>query len=446
MKRKALFRRIYGTLLVATLAALAVGLATAWAIGRQLGQRWVGGSIEAIAERSDGLATQLGNPTRLGATLQELGDTIDATVAVYDFAGKRLVGEGPRRFPRRIARQRRRLRRGLPAVMLRPRREGPPVLAVPLLDEGGHARAVVVARARAPLLWPILLATGLAVAFVLALAARLISRNVTQRVALLEQASERIAGGNLQHRVPVGEPPGDELDRLADAFNRMSARLEQLLASQRGFLASVSHELRTPLARARVSLATAEDALEGGRVDETFMRKQLDALDRDVVELERLIDELLVSGKLALRPDAIARETQDVVPIVKRCAAAHNADVVVGGALEVAVDSVLLERLVNNALENARRACPDGRVVLTAQRRDASVVVQIEDEGPGVPSEDRKRVFEPFTRLGTRGHGFGLGLYLCEQIVAAHGGTIAFIDRPDGKSGACLRIVLPAAT
>ncbi len=109
--------------------------------------------------------------------------------------------------------------------------------------------------------------------------------------------------------------------------------------------------------------------------------------------------------------------------------------------------ALLLERLLSNLLANARRACPEGQITLSAREDRGDEVLAVEDEGPGIAAADRELIFEPFTRLDAardrdRG-GVGLGLHLCRQIARAHGGSVAAEDRPDGRRGARLVVRLP---
>ncbi|MEX1366120.1 MAG: ATP-binding protein, partial [Nannocystaceae bacterium] len=181
--------------------------------------------------------------------------------------------------------------------------------------------------------------------------------------------------------------------------------------------------------------------------------KGLGELGVDIVEVESLISDLLTSGRLELRHGAAAAvqaQAVDVAALLSRVA------VKVGARVDVPteppalfVDEMLVERLLSNLLANARRACPEGEIVVAARAEGDHTELTVVDEGPGVAVDDRESIFEPFTRLDhardrDRG-GVGLGLYLCRQICLAHGGSIEVGDRIDGASGARFVVRLPAA-
>lgn len=298
---------------------------------------------------------------------------------------------------------------------------------------------------------------GLAVGLsVLGGGAWVLARSLTGRLATLEHDTLLFAGGELSHRTKVGDAaPRDEIDQLAVAFNDMAGKIESLLNGQRTLLANVSHELRTPISRMRVLAEILQERIESAaRPDDPNLQridKGLVEMNEDLAEVELLINDLLTSGRLELGRDGVLqrgpiRASAFLDRLGRRFDATVSCD---PGDLELEADQLLLERLLSNLLANARRACPEGTVSLACVAEGDTVLFTVEDEGPGIPPEEREIVFEPFARLDAardrdRG-GVGLGLHLCRQIAQAHGGTIRAEGRRDGKRGARMVVRIPRA-
>ena len=345
----------------------------------------------------------------------------------------------------------------------------PPTLQWRILTADGKAlRAVVFVtpprEGKFAFWWPLILFVG-----TLGLGTWPLARQMTRRLAELQQSTQKLAAGHLSHRVPTPRGRrGDELDQLAHAFNRMADRIEMLVGGQRQLLANVSHELRTPLSRMRVLLELMDERIErvvGPQLTETRdavfrsahpaeeqlvrVRQGLHDLSDDVQELESLVTDLLTSGRLDLAEGQLQRrELVDLVPLLQRVGRRTNSDVLfTGPRATVAGDELLLERLFSNLLHNARRACPEGGVRLELAQAGRDWEIAVEDEGPGVPLSRRREIFEPFLRLDSarsrdRG-GAGLGLYLCRQIAGVHDGAIRVTGRTDGRAGARFVVNLP---
>lgn len=455
-RRSSLFRRIYATFVATVLAAAAVVGVGVFLYTRSSGE-WVAATMERLDADNDTLVAELDDLEALREHLAAMDATLHTRSGVYDLVGNRVAGRGPEYLPPR-------LRRSADGSM-RPHvhhggSSGRRMVAVPLVDGDGNALAVVHVVDAPPDRWP-WIAPIVVVALVgLALGARRLARSLTRRISALEDSVGRIAGGELTHRVATPAQPVDEVDELGVAVNEMATRLERLVGSQRTLLANVSHELRTPLARIKVLLEILQERLEvlrrpaGPEQLAGFerMRSGLGELEADVGEIEVLIHDLLTSGRLELRAGAgAALDAHELAlaPMLRRVAGRFAARCEADDDLVLVGDELLLERLVSNLLANARRACPEGEVSITAAADDTEVHIWVEDRGPGIAPEHREQVFEPFRRLDDarsrdRG-GVGLGLYLCRQICRAHGGTIAAVARRDGARGACLRVSLPCA-
>lgn len=453
-----LFRRIYGTLVLTVLGAALIAAMGTWTMAKRLDQRWVGDAIELLTERNNELSERLHQPRELHALTSELSNELRTRIVIYNIDGQRLAGEGPSQVPHRAKRQLQKLANGHPIIRQRNQGQTPTVL-FPLRNDMNTTVAVVhVAPRTTRWRFPILL-SGIATLAVLGLGAATLSRSLTRRIERLERSADRIARGELGHRValdPAG--PVDEVDELGIAFNEMADKVQTLVVGQQTLLANVSHELRTPIARVRVLLEILEervDALEKftqatGQRHVQRLRTGLHDITTDTREIEQLIHDLLTSGRLELRDDGAGLEIHpvDIHSLCQRMAHRVNAQVVGDDdeGLVIDADELLLERLLSNLLANARRACPNGAIEVHLSRDDTYIEIAVEDEGPGIAETDREQIFEPFRRLDAARSrdkgGVGLGLYLSRQIARAHGGDVVAEARSDGASGARMVVTL----
>ena len=220
-------------------------------------------------------------------------------------------------------------------------------------------------------------------------------RRLTMRLERLQQGVEALGTGELSARVKVEGK--DEVARLAESFNRAAARIEELVTAHKTLLANTSHELRTPLARIRMALELGKDRSE---------------IERDIAELDALIDEVLLASRLDAVQPLDATEEVDLLALAAEEAARYELEAQ-GEPLLLRGDPPLLRRLVRNLLENAKRHGVPPIEVLVKGRE-----LRVCDHGPGVPPAERERVFEPFYSK----KGVGLGLTLVRQIARRHGG------------------------
>jgi signal transduction histidine kinase len=291
-------------------------------------------------------------------------------------------------------------------------------------------------------------------AVVMAVGAYPVARRVTRRLESLATEVERWGAGELHARVPVDGR--DEIALLAATFNRAAERLDLVLAQQRQMLATASHELRSPLARLRMGLELIADEPDAGR-----RRARAQEIHGDIVELDGLIEELLLyaraDGRVPRRPPE-AVELRSLLADEAARAGAAVAVAVEGPAVTVHGDATMLRHLVRNLLENAQlhgapvaaRAAgaadsgpaPAVRAALVVE--GAQVRVSVEDDGPGIPAEDRERVFAPCVRRPSAGGatpGHGMGLAFVRQVARYHGGEATC--RVGAGGGSRFEVTLP---
>jgi two-component system, OmpR family, sensor kinase len=274
------------------------------------------------------------------------------------------------------------------------------------------------------------------VALAVAIGTYPIIRRLTQRLEDLRRGVERWGEGELGTRVP--ESGADEVAFLARRFNHAAERVETLVKTHKSLLANASHELRSPLTRIRMGLE-----LMDGQPSAAFKNE----ISRNIAELDQLIDEILLASRLDARESDMGTvEAVDLTGLVAEECARTGAELVESGSGQpVVVQGVpkLLRRAVRNLLENARRYS-DGPVTAELQREGQRAVLRVRDRGPGVPPDQRERIFEPFYRLpgaSEREGGVGLGLALVKSITQRHNGQVRCEGQDGG--GACFALSLP---
>jgi len=260
---------------------------------------------------------------------------------------------------------------------------------------------------------------------------------------------EAISSGTLHRRVPEPDT-GDEVSRLARTMNAMLDRLEGASTRQRQFVSDASHELRSPVATIRaqleVALANPDDA-DWPEVARRVLGEEarLETLVSDLLLLASTDEQHELRGAVDLDLGRLAREEADRprrAPVAVDVAADGD-----GGGLAVVGRPDQLTRVVANLLDNAcRYAAHDVR--MSVARVNGDVCLRVDDDGPGIPVDDRARVFERFTRLDpARVHGesgaAGLGLALVRSVVERHHGSVVVDEAPSG--GARLEVTLPAS-
>ncbi len=263
-------------------------------------------------------------------------------------------------------------------------------------------------------------------------------------VERIRREVDRVTGDRLDRRVP--EPPSrDEIRRLAETMNQMLARLEDSRDRQRQFVADASHELRSPLAGIRQTAEVARThphALAEGEL--------ADAVLEEAARMQRVVDQLLLLTRVG--EGAVSR-AQDVdvddlalaeARRVRRSGLAVATSAV--GAGRVRGDRTALAQVVRNLVDNAARHA-EAAMAVAVREDERGVEIVVEDDGPGIPEEQRRRVFERFVRLDEArardAGGSGLGLAIVREIVLAHGGTVAVGSSALGGARFVVRLPAP---
>ena len=305
-------------------------------------------------------------------------------------------------------------------------------VAVPVASGGRVHGAVRVTYPTAEMdgrvhrVWFTLAALGVTVMALVALLGLRFARAIAGPLARVERTAVAAGDGDLTVRAEVAGPP--EVRSLATRFNRMIARLGELVTSQEAFVADASHQLRTPLAALRLRLENLETGMTGRDVE------GVQAAITEVDRLNRMVDGLLLLARAdvgamsagVVDVDAVVRERVELwsslaadqgVRIRARLAdGAH----VTGGAGR-------LEQVLDNVIENALSALggDGGTIMVTVTRAAGSVVVVVEDDGPGMTAAERVRAFDRFWRSDRQAReGTGLGLAIVKRMVEADGGSI----------------------
>jgi signal transduction histidine kinase len=284
-----------------------------------------------------------------------------------------------------------------------------------------------------------------------ALAGWLVMGRALRPVVIMAQAAERIGADSPKERLPIADP-NDELGRLGRRFNELLDRLDGAMSQQRRFLTDAAHELRTPLARmlgeAESRLASPPTALDresldrihddlrhaSALVDELMQLARADAGSVDAVLADGYLDDIVSDAVSPWTAEAKRREVELEVPVLDEAPAS--------------LDGRLVSRLVGVLIHNALRYTPQGgRVEVRVEQLDGHAVLEVEDSGIGIPSEERERIFERFFRGGEARQrapeGSGLGLAIASWIARQHGASITVGEGSLG--GALFRVVFPRA-
>jgi two-component system OmpR family sensor kinase len=293
---------------------------------------------------------------------------------------------------------------------------------------------------RESLLWP-LSALGIALV-VLTLFSLFVTLSITRPLSRLRGAVHDLGQTTYQQN-SLAQLAGrrDEFGVLANDFNRMGARLQSLISSQRQLLRDVSHELRSPLARLRIALALAE------RAEPEQREKLWPRLTRECDRLEVLIGEILALARLdADVGSAVPVDLKGLLEHLKADTEQGSADQTVRVEVDYSVSLLgwpdVLERALDNLLRNASRFNPSGMPIeLGVTRIGEHMRIFVRDHGPGVAPEHLTQLGEPFYRApGQTAPGYGLGLAIAKRAAEKHGGNLILENHPDGGFVASLEL------
>lgn len=270
-------------------------------------------------------------------------------------------------------------------------------------------------------------------------------RNLTRSLSHMTHATEQIAEGQFEAR--VNERRRDELGRLAQAINRMAARLAGFVTGQKRFLGDIAHELCSPLARMQVALGILEE--RSGSEQKAYVAD----VREEVEQMSGLVNELLSFSKAGLRQkelplEAVPLETLAQEVIAREVPADCQVELAIAASLRVLAEPELLRRALANVLRNAARyAGAAGPIRVSALAKDGLVIVAVADQGPGVKEDVLPQIFDPFFRgeasRSRDSGGAGLGLAIVKSCVEACQGRVS--ARNLAPSGLCVEIVLRAA-
>jgi two-component system, OmpR family, sensor kinase len=269
-----------------------------------------------------------------------------------------------------------------------------------------------------------------------------------RRLAALEQAAQRLGEGDLTAR--ASQAGGDEIARVAQAFNRMASELETRDAAlrtsdalRRQMMADVSHELKTPLTAMRGYIETLrmpEVALDAERRDRYF-----ETIDRETRRLERIVKDLLDLARYEHGGVVLQRRLFDIQRLFENVAGRHEREAqrkavairihVDPLADQVVADPDRIEQAVENLVGNALRHTPSGgTITLSATQADGMATLSVSDSGGGIAPEHLPHVFERFYKVdasrAAESTGSGLGLSITKAIIERHGGTIRVTSEP----------------
>jgi two-component system, OmpR family, sensor kinase len=289
-----------------------------------------------------------------------------------------------------------------------------------------------------------ILVSGGAALLIAILAGYLVARALSARVARLERAARQVAAGDFSGRIQIDSD--DELGQLAVAFDEMQRQLARLDTARKQFIASASHELRTPI----FSLGGFLELLADEELDDATRAEFLEQVRGQVERLRKLATELLdlsrlESGALELRPEPtdVGQLAQDVAGEFTPAMQRHRAelDLRVEGDVEIDIDAERVAQVLRILLDNAIVHTPPGTdIVVSAQREDGHVRLDVSDRGLGIKRQTMPHIFEPFFTSDDNAQGAGLGLAIARELAERMRGRLDVRSVPGSTT---FSLVLP---
>jgi len=313
--------------------------------------------------------------------------------------------------------------------------------------ESGNVRSIWVQvgqtrKARQAMTSELVIRAVVPIALVTCLALALVWFGIGRALTPLETIGRDLIEREPSDLHPVTAPVPAEVAPMVEAMNGFMARLNANIHRLRAFVGEAAHQMRTPLAalRAQAQLAMDDDASQ--------MRRSLVSIERNATRLTRLLNQMLSDATVGHRSSERRFKTFDLIDVVRE--AVHEAlpiesrdSTTLQFRLDHAPfdgDPLMLAEAVKNLVENAIHH-GGGKVEITLCARDPGYLLTVSDRGPGIPMEDRERVFERFARGASQSPGAGLGLAIVRQAVEGHRGQVRLDDRPGG--GLTVSILLP---
>lgn len=271
--------------------------------------------------------------------------------------------------------------------------------------------------------------------FLLSLGVYGLIQPLQRKIKQVRDALNKMKTGDLSLRVPVDGY--DEMANLSESYNNMSDHIQRLIEAQRELMRAVSHELRTPVARIRfgMEMLADEDQYE-------YRMQQVEMIDKDIEALNHLIDEIMTYAKLEQGTPSLEFEQVQLAKLLQQVVdeteALHTQKqlqlVAPSPQLFVEAEPRYLHRVLQNFVGNAVRYC-ENTVRISGGVQDDMAFICVEDDGQGIPEQDRSRIFDAFTRLDdsrTRASGgYGLGLSIVSRIAFWFGGEVVVDTSPD---------------
>jgi two-component system sensor histidine kinase GlrK len=273
---------------------------------------------------------------------------------------------------------------------------------------------------------------------------------ITRPIRQMDRAIRRLGDGDFSEPAEIVGPR--DLEQLGERLDWMRTRLLEVEQEKNRFLHHISHELKTPLTAIREGAELLNERVVGNL---NAQQSEIAAILRDnTVELQKLIENLLDFNVASSRVSQLHVEQIAVNDLIESVLADHKVAMLARQlVLDVSLqpvqmdgDRAKLQTLVDNLLSNAVKFSPEqGQLRVHLERQDGQAVIEVADAGPGIPGQERRRIFDAFYQGSSSGNGHvrgtGLGLAIAREYAQAHGGYIEVIDSED--QGACLRVVLP---
>ena len=268
-----------------------------------------------------------------------------------------------------------------------------------------------------------------------------------RRLRRLERAADRIASGRFDE--PIVDRGGDEIGQLAAAFDRMRQRLAGLERARREFIANASHELRTPI----FALGGFLELLDDEELDDATRKEFLVTAREQVARLTKLATDLLDLSRLDAGRVQLDREKLDLGTVARSIcrefeavarAKRHPIEAALDGSADAVGDEQRTIQIGRILVENALLHTPPGTSVrIRAGHENGRALLEVEDEGPGIPAAQQGQVFDRFYRVdGVAAAGSGLGLAIAKELAELMGGAIELESRPGST---VFRLALPSA-